>query len=818
MKKLIIAILILCMPALGWGATIYVDKTGVDANFTDEALNCSTPTDNDYDATTRQCGSGSATIYSSINGALDNIGVSGEIIIQSGTWSYVDGTELDAKLVPAGTTVRGINRDTVILTTAGFPAASSEAYWVRFQGDGCVVRDLTFRNFGHDHIIRFYNGAVNCIVQDIVVDQYYRKVFQVDGTVGTGNIIRRVLAQGQVEQHFPGSEYSSVSVSHGFLSFASSSDAGLTIEYSVSQPTADYKAGGIYINGTDASDSLNLYNNVFVGTYAAGIYASTAFSPDFKNNIFAGIGIQNFIGHLIIEGACLEFTGDSDWDYNFWLSFSPTKGLDSEVENGTHDVTDVFPFFNTYGFRKGRISIGIDDYSWGSPGQIYLKNKLSSLGYNGVFYTIASQTVGGSYDSDVQAWLDDGNEVASHGWVSYSGANGIVGQHAAVDMVITNGSGANVTADFTIDRSGAGWKSLDEDYSNWTGTVALTGTGITDITINLVDGVVTGASNITLAFDYLTVSELCDYIQTQAGLTCANQILTDNQLAITLADNDQVIANSGNYSFDAEQWSTYWIESKFSKDQLEAYIQNDLSGYGSYSVVSFGCAGHESDADFADAHKEAGYTSARGDTGAFGAGGKMWDLTNLMLYGLFYQGNGEIDSGGYLTATQRGALSYIAIQGGYIAYSLHEAGFDEQSEQDEFDKWFTDIAAMVAQNSISVVTQRELAALATTGTCIDDNDSLACDGSTVGSDERWSISADFASVDYSLRYISPAIDAGVLIDGLHVDGWTDLAGTTRLYGDGVDIGAYERYQTKPSFPLFFPWGMVPYYADWYVAP
>ena len=81
---------------------------------------------------------------------------------------------------------------------------------------------------------------------------------------------------------------------------------------------------------------------------------------------------------------------------------------------------------------------------------------------------------------------------------------------------------------------------------------------------------------------------------------------------------------------------------------------------------------------------------------------------------------------------------------------------------------------------------------------------------------------DQASGDFTLQSTSPAINTGTLLS-IHVDGWTDYAGTTRLYGGSPDIGAYETIQYKVTYPLLFPfghfpWGSVPYYLPWYVAP
>jgi len=77
--------------------------------------------------------------------------------------------------------------------------------------------------------------------------------------------------------------------------------------------------------------------------------------------------------------------------------------------------------------------------------------------------------------------------------------------------------------------------------------------------------------------------------------------------------------------------------------------------------------------------------------------------------------------------------------------------------------------------------------------------------------------SDAANGDFTLQSGSPAIDAGALLS-IHVDGWTDYAGIARLYGTGVDIGAYEVVQYKGSFPLFFPWLSIPAIYPWYVAP
>jgi len=92
--------------------------------------------------------------------------------------------------------------------------------------------------------------------------------------------------------------------------------------------------------------------------------------------------------------------------------------------------------------------------------------------------------------------------------------------------------------------------------------------------------------------------------------------------------------------------------------------------------------------------------------------------------------------------------------------------------------------------------------------------------SDTGSLDDDPLMTDPASDDFTLQSGSPAIDAGALLS-IHVDGWTDYAGKTRLYGAGVDMGAYEFVENIGTLfptPWTFPWGSVPVILPWYVAP
>jgi hypothetical protein len=70
--------------------------------------------------------------------------------------------------------------------------------------------------------------------------------------------------------------------------------------------------------------------------------------------------------------------------------------------------------------------------------------------------------------------------------------------------------------------------------------------------------------------------------------------------------------------------------------------------------------------------------------------------------------------------------------------------------------------------------------------------------------------------NFRLKSGSPAIDAGVLIAGIHVAGWKDASGWGMLCNE-PDIGAYE-YRGSDDFPIFpiaFSGGCQ--VGDWYVA-
>ena len=48
-----------------------------------------------------------------------------------------------------------------------------------------------------------------------------------------------------------------------------------------------------------------------------------------------------------------------------------------------------------------------------------------------------------------------------------------------------------------------------------------------------------------------------------------------------------------------------------------------------------------------------------------------------------------------------------------------------------------------------------------------------------------------AGHDFSIKSNSPAIDAATLLD-LHVAGWESMSGAVKIFGSGLDKGAYEK--------------------------
>ena len=59
--------------------------------------------------------------------------------------------------------------------------------------------------------------------------------------------------------------------------------------------------------------------------------------------------------------------------------------------------------------------------------------------------------------------------------------------------------------------------------------------------------------------------------------------------------------------------------------------------------------------------------------------------------------------------------------------------------------------------------------------------------------------ADEANGDYTPKYRSPAYNAGCQEPWLlELAGAKDLAGNTRVFGDGIDIGAYECQRFPPG--------------------
>jgi hypothetical protein len=78
-RLLLIACFLFLFPKISQAATTYyVDNT---------TISCSTPSDNDYDPATDTCGSGSYTVYNTIQGCADAVTAGDTCIVADGTYT-----------------------------------------------------------------------------------------------------------------------------------------------------------------------------------------------------------------------------------------------------------------------------------------------------------------------------------------------------------------------------------------------------------------------------------------------------------------------------------------------------------------------------------------------------------------------------------------------------------------------------------------------------------------------------------------------------------------------------------------------------------
>jgi hypothetical protein len=254
-NRMCLALLVFSLLAVSpaWAITRYVDNS---------ATGCSNP-DTDYTLATRACGSGSATVHTTLANALANESAGDTIAMRAGTYleGVQGGTELSNGSAGAPTTLTNYNGESVTLR----PSSGAHVIFISGTGrhhitiHGLIVdgANNTFEG------IKFGDGVLNSTSNNIIIEDCEIKNSARNGVLGDGfnQTLRRLSV------HNNGRTQPAAPYAHGF--YYTGRDSTLD-----SNTVYDNWGYGIQIyasgcNGTSCPHGITLTRNVFYGNGAA---------------------------------------------------------------------------------------------------------------------------------------------------------------------------------------------------------------------------------------------------------------------------------------------------------------------------------------------------------------------------------------------------------------------------------------------------------------------------------------------------------------------------------------------------------------------
>jgi len=750
-----------------WCATYYADKAALG-----HSSSCSTPSDTDYDPITRECGSGSATVYDTIDGAINAATSAGDIIqIQPGAWLWSDGGISYNGVKSDNITVQG-GTDNPINTIVDLNDGAASGRWIYSIGKtGFNLKYLTVRNSTSTAQAVLISTTTGAIVEWCIFKDNQEKSLALANSSG---VLRYNIFAG-----IKGTGSSDASVSIG--------DSDFEIYYNEMRPSSNYLSNGYYITDSNTNNTTNFYNNIISGTTWYGINFAHASNSTISNNIFFGIGLNEGQGRQSVYGACSNVTasynvvytrlsGDTSWD----TEITPTNTVES------YAYLKQLP-------RTGYITLTMDDaYSVEeTEGFQFLQDQCDDRGWH---FTWAIDTykwieiANATYESKIVEVIEDGHDIGSHAY-AHSCLTDITGM-----MNLTNNSGESLSVLISADTTNGGspdWNGIYKDYTDWNGTITLGRSsgqgGGTYPAINLVIGG---------SFEFKTGIELAADISALADWTATATPRTENSIngqtgAIVLTDINTNIAGSGSLDLDVDKTEYLWFELKYGKDSLEDIIEAIIGE--PYEVVSFVGPYNCIDDDVLDAEKEAGYFTARGKNGY------MPDDSGIYLYDLNRFGIEFSSISGIPESEANGKASYVATIGGAYNIMYHGYVIDEIAEQ-EAAETVHDIFKLYENKGLKVGSQRDFwdwyEPLSTETTSGD------------GHSERRAYTAVDDKSNFNLTKLSSARDVGTpngstpyssAVTDLNGNVITDASGDVlSKYGDALDMGAYELKSRMPQ--------------------
>lgn len=706
--------------------TRYVDATAC-------AGTCSNGSTN-YDPATRTCGSGTATVYSTLEN-MNSGATTGDTILVRGDTYTISASLTISKVFDLG----AYSGETPVINTGS-------SYTITLSGNGSKFHGFNFTGYA------LTIGANNCEVYN---NYFYNAIRSVQVRKGTNNLIHH--------NRFAGTGYVS-----GYATFVLRADQGSTsgsfydniiAPYFASDGAAVYNHRAIFIWNPASSytQTWNIYNNYITGCLYEAVYSQDENANStylFKNNII-GIGgvqygtyytiyvsnanptftlINNYltpnVGNTAVAASDLPYTVNVDTETNNLYVVDKTNPSTASV--GSAGIQALGPNYGIFTF-------GIDDVVDTTISQTAnLLDVWRDHGFHGTAF-VEGYRISSIYPQ-LTALLQDGHEVQSH---TYS--------HTSADTTnafTASYSGADTAQKVTVASNSITFQTSGSDTYVFSYSAAtMLSDLIADSTLAAKHWTITSGNANSLASTPLLLT----------SLTLGDFAYTGGKSTITL---DRTGISQGFFKDELVTWVA----------ELEAQTSQAA---GAVSTVAFPYT--VPNTGYAAAMKAAGYIGGRGSGSSYPRN----SLGAITVYDTFTASHTHFNGDDYTASeTEVKARTEMVCdwmrQNGFLVNfythtntqtSLAQLGWIAEVMQD-----CSGVSVLPFKQALQTIRQSPW------------NDSGTGADATAG-DDIWSRYFS-TSWDYSLKSTSPLIDAGVDV-GLT----TDFSGN-HIYGT-PDIGGFE---------------------------
>lgn len=683
------------------------------------------------------------------------------VVLLPGTFNYINGTELDYKGVGAnGVTISGLTqlRSDVVID---FDGLGDPGGWLYVNGKTDVkLQFLTVKNYREDKsgaTVIYLLGDSSGSIQNCEFKDYCKKAILLKGSALQGKwIIEKNIFSG-VNHDGTLATGSSIHID------GASAPVNVEIRYNVFKPSALNLGGGIVLaNSPSVSRNVDFYNNEFYGTWSYCIYSfGHNYTGNVKNNVFSS--------HMrAISGECNGYSSSVDFNYVSGAGSVPNY-YDSEITEGTNDVLGNWKLKPTKYPNKSWMTIGFDDGSaWNTNGWNNLISLLDAKGWKlSSFIDVKywDSLYGGTPPAgETITYVNNGHDIGVH---SFS-HNRMTVFSNAIEISYAGGGTKSVNITTDLIASGADWKTINKDYTQWSGSITIDVGGVEEDTLTLSGGI------------FLTLEDVKTWIDSHADWSATVSQdgdathVASGALAITL-ENQTVDIGATATAFDVVETPYLWLETKYAKDRLESIVSAVIGS--SYTVKTWACPFNLSSTNLMDALMEAGYTAARGKSDMVAVGSDGYNSRRLALFSLYNFAlpiTGSDETTAIDLETISWQMSRMVSLGGAASLVTHTQGFDNETELTVISALF-DIYEDFEARGLNIMSLREFADY------VESNSTVI--GGTTGQDIRYLLD-NIEQFNGERDNDSCCIDAGVDV-GLT----TDIEDTA--VGTPPNIGAYE---------------------------